>query len=235
MPLTVEHTTINRVLVIDDKPDYRDALVECIADANLEAITQDKPIKTIRSLMVSLKKQADAAILDHRLKPGNYASFNGAEAVAYLNKHRVPAILVTSWTGDDIDNIRPFRRAIPVLIRSGDAEAKVIIQGFEQCIKEFTNVYSPRRQPRRTLMRIEEVIKESGRKFVYALIPGWNPDEGVRIPFEMIPNKLQRMVVPGRRFYVHVNLGAIHRDELYFEKFEIAEEPGGHYAELIHS
>ena len=70
---------------------------------------------------------------------------------------------------------------------------------------------------------------------VYAVIPGWDPDEVVRFPLIIFPEELRQSVVPGARFFAKVNIAATHHDELYFEDFEVLEKPRGQYAKFLHS
>jgi hypothetical protein len=117
---------IQKVAVIDDDEQARFAMAEHIKDAELEPVIQKPCLNSIDELIRKLKAGADAAICDHRLKPRNYAAFQGAEAVAALYEISFPAILITAWSTEDIDNIRPYRRKIPVLIRSSELEPRLI-------------------------------------------------------------------------------------------------------------
>lgn len=228
MGLMINNKSIQRVMVIDDQPDARDAMAFSMEDADLEPIFHVHPFNSMAECL-STVTTADAAIFDHHLKPGNYADFDGASAVAQLYQQRFPSLLVTAWAKVDIDNIRQLRKDIPILIRSGDAESQVIKSGFEQCINEFSGHYSFSRKPWRTLVRIEEV--DSSR--VYVVIPGWNPNEIVSLPLVMFPKVKE--VVPGTRFFAKVNTGADQQEELYFTDFEIIEKPRGEYAKFLRS
>jgi hypothetical protein len=133
--------------------------------------------------------------LEHHLKSDHYANFMGAEAVARLYRQHFPSLLVTAWADADIDNIRLFRRYIPVLVETGHADSEILTQGFKQCINEFENRYSPDRKPWRTLVRIEEVNRDSEKPMVYAVIPGWEPDKVVRFPLAIFQQEQREIVV----------------------------------------
>jgi CheY-like chemotaxis protein len=230
MSLIINNKPIRSVMVIDDQQAARDAMAFSVEDADLKPIFHEHPFKSIAECLYTVTT-ADAAIFDHHLKPGNYANFDGAEAVAQLYRQQFPSLLVTAWAKASIDNIRPLRQNIPILIRSGDAESQVIKSGFEQCINEFSGHYSFSRKPWRTLVRIEEVDSEISR--VYVVIPGWNPNEIVSLPLVMFPKVKE--VVPGTRFFAKVNTGADQQEELYFTDFEIIEKPRGEYAKFLRS
>lgn len=237
MPLLQEPRKINRVFVIDDNADARDAMAECVIDASLEPIIVNNRLPSMNEFIQKLINNSDAAaIFDHRLMPGNYAGFTGAEAVASLYQRCFPALLVTKWSSADIDNIRRFRRFIPALIPSGGIEEETITNGLQQCLNEFEGHFTPERKPWRTLVRIEEDLSpESKMPLVYAVISAWNPNQVIRFPLELIDRKYHKFVNAGVRFFAQINIGAKHQDDLFFEKFELAEKPQGNYAELIYS
>ncbi len=223
---------IHRIAVIDDKPDARESMFESVEDADFEPIVNIKELLSIDKFIPEVLKSSDAAIFDYHLKVGGFASFNGAEAVARLYSKRFPALLVTTYAKADIDEIRLFRRNIPVLIPGGHANPDGIIKGLEKCIAEFNNTFSEDRKAYRTLVRIEEIDKERG--IVFAVIPAWNPDQVVRIPLKLIPESLLS-TEPIIRLFADVNIGAQGDEDLYFENFTIAEKPRGTYAKLLRS
>jgi len=98
---------------------------------------------------------------------------------------------------------------------------------------DFSEHYSFSRKPWRTLIRIEKV--DSERAMAYIVIPGWNPNEIVSLPLVMFPEVQRKEVVAGARFFVKVNTGADHQDELYFSDFELIEKPRGDYAKFLSS
>lgn len=233
MTLTIEKKTINKVFIIDDQPAARDTMAEVIEDVNLEPIIISKQLPSLDELITELTKNADAAIVDHHLKAGNYADFDGAEAVAKLYELNFPALLITSWTDAVMDDIRLFRRRIPVLIRSRDAESGNIEKGLVKCVNELNDDYSSERRPCRTLIRIKDLNMDS--QLIYAVVPAWDPDEVIRLSANLFPGNIQADLKIGMRLFAEVNIGATALDELYFENFEIAEPPVEEYAKLLHS
>ncbi len=238
MSLTINNKSIQRVMVVDNQPDSLDAIAYSIEEASLEPIVYQKPFTSIQECLSMVTTKAEAAIFAHHLGPQNTVHFSGASAVAHLYQQQFPSLLVTAWAEADIDNIRPFRRYIPVLIRSGNAEAETIQEGFKLCLSEFEQQYAPNRRPWRTILRIKEVNINQGfptQSMVYALVPAWNPHEVVRFPLSLIPEHLQPAIDTGTYLFAKVNTGADHYDELYFSEFEVAEKPRGKYAKLLRS
>jgi len=221
---------IQRVAVIDDDKQAREAMAESIVDANLLPVIQTARLNSVDDLISKLTTDADAALCDHRLTPRNYAAFQGAEAVAALYQISFPALLITAWSTEDIDNIRPHRRKIPVLIRSGGLEPRIIREGIILCLNEFKNVYVKERKPQRVLLRIEDVDDS----FAYVIVPSWDPNTGLKLPRNIFPAHLGN-IEPGMRLFAEVNIGAVRNEDLFFDTFEIAEKPGNSYANLIHS
>ncbi len=221
---------IKRVAVIDDDKQAREAMAESIADADLEPLIQESQLNSLEDLIDKLMSDADAAVFDHRLAPRNYAAFQGAEAVAALYNIHFPALLITAWSTEDIDNIRPYRREIPVMIRSGLLEPRIITGGIIQCLNEFNNIYVMERKPRRVLLRVNDVDPS----FAFIIIPSWDSNAGIRLPRDIFPGHLGD-IRPGMRLFAEVNIGASNNEELYFDRFEIAEEPGNSYADFTRS
>jgi CheY-like chemotaxis protein len=225
---TTSPTKIRRIAVIDDDKEAREAMAEIVTDASFQPVIQEARLNSLNDLIGNLHKQADAAIFDHRLTPRNYAAFQGAEAVAALYEKHFPALLITAWSIEDIDNIRPYRRKIPVMIKSGGLEAKIIQDSILKCLNEFQNNYTKERIPHRVLLRVEDVDTQ----FIYIIIPSWDPRNGLKLPKKIFPREFGK-IKPGVRLYAEVNIGALKNEDLYFDKFEIAEKPDDSYANLI--
>ncbi len=222
---------IKKIAIVDDNPEARDMMGECIADADLEPVFEDPGNDSIEDYLSRVMSKSDAAIFDHHLKPGNYATFSGAEAVAHAYENHFPSVLMTLFAATDIKEIRPIRRNIPVLISGIEAEIEIIKSGLKQCLDEFSNLYSPERKPHRTLVRIKEVYKDS----LNVVVPAWNHRIALSIPLQQIPKKYHSYIAPEARFTAHVNIGASSYDQIYFEKIEIAKVPDEKYSKLIRS
>jgi hypothetical protein len=232
MSLIINNKSIQRVMVVAHKPDSLDEIAYSIEDAELEPIIYSKPLTSIQECLSIVTKQAEAAIFAHHLGP-NLTPFSGAAAVAQLHKQQFPALLITAWVEADIDNIQKFIQDIPVIIRSSDATSETIVEGLWQCCDEFENRYSAERKTWRTILNIEEVNRRANH--VYAIIPGWCPDEIVRLPLAIFPEYLQADVDADTYFFAEVNIGAKHQSQLYFQNFERAKKSEGEYAKFLRS
>lgn len=233
MSLTIAARNINTVAIFDDKHQGRESMMEMVHDANLNPISQDGKLGKLDEFISALIGSADAAIFDQHLKPGNYADFNGAEAVSMLYSRGFPALLVTALADMDFNLIRPFRKNIPVLIESTDVAPEKILGGFEQCIKEFSAEYTKERKTTRTLVRIEDIEPSIQVPLIYIAIPAWDPDKVVKLPMAIFPKNLLKQIIPGNRFYAEVNIGAERHDELFFENFVVAKPLSDEYAKLL--
>jgi hypothetical protein len=220
---------IKKIAIVDDNPEARESIGECISDADMEPVFESPGGDSVEQYISRIMKNSDAAIFDHHLKLGNYAGFDGAEAVAYAYSRHFPALLMTIYADTDIKEIRPIRRRIPVLIPGLESDIDIIRKGIKQCIDEFSNQYLPERKPHRTIIRITEVYEDS----LNVIVPAWDHRISIAIPRSLIPDELGGNITLGARFIAYVNIGASRFEQIYFEKFELAKEPEGEYAKLL--
>ena len=221
-----------KIAVVDDIPDAREMMADTIIDAKKKPIIIDSVSNNINEFINRIRSESEGAIFDQRLKPQNFANFDGAEAVAKLYDFDFPSILVTSITNPDIDEIRPLRRKIPILIANGEPDAGLIIDGFRICVAEFKNHFIPERKPRKALIRIEEIDQDNSLSFI--VVPSWDPNLKVRLPLDILTNKINQTLEEGMRLFAEINIGASNHEELYFENIRLAEEPSGEYAKFLH-
>jgi hypothetical protein len=210
---------IKRIAVIDDDKAARKTMAEIVTDAHFQPIIHEDQLDSLSDLFSKLNKEADAAIFDHRLTPRNYAAFHGAEAVAELYEKHFPALLITAWSIEDIDNIRPYRRKIPVMIKSREFVADLIESSLVKCLEEFKNKYTRERSPHRVLIRVEDI----NTQFIYVVIPSWDSQNGLKLPKNILTSKFGK-IQPGTRLFAEVNIGALNNEELYLDNFEIADK-----------
>jgi hypothetical protein len=220
MPLAVNSKNIVNVGVIDDTPDVRATVSDELKEAAFIPYDFAGPYGSTDELIGELLTRTDAAVCDLHLNQRNYASFSGAEVIYRCYLERLPSILVSRYTKADNDHIRRYRRWIPVALDYRDANPDSIANGFAICVREFEEKFVPGRRPWRTLIRVEDVEPESNPPMVFAIIPAWNPDEGVRFPLDIVPEEIRDSVKPDARIYAKVNIGAENQDELFFEDFE---------------
>ena len=93
---------IKSVAVVDDELLSRETTEMLVAQAGLTPIAMGKFFGSVEELVSTISAKADAAIIDHRLQPGNLGHFFGAEAVAALFRAGRPAILTTQWLDQDL-------------------------------------------------------------------------------------------------------------------------------------
>lgn len=215
------------VAIVDDDTAQSKATAWEMEDAGYQAFFLDNgPFHNVDELASLIIKNAQVAVCDHRLSNFGFANFYGAELVAALYDLKFPSLLITQYTEMDTSfSIRKWRNKIPVLLSRAEANASSIAEGIEACSSELRGRIPNSRKPRRTIVRITKVDRESGETVVDAFVPGWNPHIAVRFPASLVPENIQYKLKPNMRLFAHINIGAEKADDLYFEKFELAPEP----------
>jgi len=220
MALVLSGTNIERVGVVDDSEDTRDTISDELQDAQLEPAPFDGPFGTLNDLIGTVAAAADAVVCDHHLSPRNYAPCTGAEAVANWYANRFPAVLVTRYEKAEIEEIRKFRRSIPSLIPSDEANPDTIVKGLQTCIEEFKGLFIPPRKPWPNMFRVDDIDVNANPVQVYVVVPGWQPSEAIRLTLDMFPEALREHVKPDERFFAVMNMGAETQEDLYFDNIE---------------
>lgn len=203
------------VAIIDDDEIKRDTFCDEVELVNWKAMPLSGPFSTIPSLIEMVVGRANVAVCDHHLVR-NYAPFNGAQTVAALYNRKFPAVLVTKYEKAQMDDIRAFRRGIPVLLTPTEADPDTLARAWETCRDEFEGRYNSARKPWRTMIFVDDVSEND----VWALLPGWNSEEIIRFPRSVIPSHMSHKVERGTRLFAQVNKGAEDQSELYFQDFE---------------
>jgi len=220
MTLILNGTKINCVGIVDDSEDTRETISDDLRDANFTPHPFVGPFATMDELLQGVLRTADAVVCDHHLTPRNYAPGTGAEAVGWWYENHFPSVLVTRYEKAEIEEIRRYRRGIAALIPSDEANSDEIVKGFEVCIGEFRNQFTPARKPWVNMFRIDDVDKTSQPVHVYVVVPGWNSDEAIKLPMDIFPDDLQKHVKSEERFFAKMNLGAENQEDLYFDAIE---------------
>lgn len=221
--MQIANREISSILLIDDDEAAREAAGYYVEDIELESIQEDGPINDMNDYLVSVEKKAQAVICDQKLKVHEYSKFNGAEIISALYDKKLPAILCTRFENEDLDQIRKYKSKVPVLLKPDELNMDSMVKGLEICINEFNGTILPSRKAWNAMIRIENVDYDSNRKnpFVYLVIPGWDPREGIRIYLNDIPGHVCDKVKEGERFYAQVNLGAENHEDLFILDWKV--------------
>ena len=224
-----------RVTVIDDVRNSAETAAGIAEEAGLDPVIiseGDGPFEQPKQLLEKIKASGcSAAICDHRLSRTPFAQFTGAELVASLYQQNIPGILLSTFSAIDGDtSIRIHRASIPALIGRGDLEPDQIISGLRRCEDELGGHVRPERQPRRTLVRVVGVSRESDIAVVDAVVHAWDPYTAVRFPVTVVDNQQIKDVLTQNfsgelRLFAAVNVGCQEDNELFFKAFEFAPEP----------
>lgn len=226
--ISVAEYRINKIAIIDDKKEARDSMAEIVSDANFSYEIINKKIDSVDKLFETIGKTSQAAVLDHHLNIANYANFTGAQAVSELFKKKFPALLVTAYSQSEIDQIRLYRKNIPVIISSNEFDSSDIEPGLTKCINELKDKYNKDRKGYKSLFRIENLDEK--RRVAFIIIPSWDSQETIRLPFEVFAKKNLEI---GERFYATINLGAEKQEDLFIDSIYLANKPTGKYANFI--
>lgn len=214
---------VDRVFVVDDNKDLRDTTCDLLKDEGINAIPVSGPFETGDELVDFLSQERTATISDYRLRDGGYSPIDGGETVARLYKRKFPAILMSRWVRADIEALRGLRHQMPVVL---PAEHTFDVSSFSdavsKCLNEFDGQFTPERKPYRTMVCVEDIIQDGTLKRYDVTIPGWNPNEVVRLPSSVIPLNIVDKVAAGSVLFANVNKGAASSEDLYFTDFEMA-------------
>jgi hypothetical protein len=115
-----------------------------------------------------------------------------------------------------LDQIRPFRRWVPQLVKPDDLTSDRLVHALTECIWELDVGFKPDRRPWRAQVLVDDVAE--GR--LYLEVPAW--DSRV-IPFEArwLDPKTRAAITAGVRCHARVNLGAESLDDIYLDEWEI--------------
>lgn len=216
MSLQIASHQIQRVLVVEDNSAARDSYQYTLEDMDLEPILEKGPLSDLETYISSVAGRYDAAICDHHLTESGYAAFNGARLVAEMNLRCKPAVLCTMWERAGVDEIRRFRKNIPCLLKPNELNLDNFRRALTVCIDELNGCFLPERFASRTLVRVEDIDKDN----VDVILPGWNPQEVVRLSLQTINRDVRSLLKVGARLHAHVNIGAERQEELYFDQWE---------------
>ncbi len=181
---TINGSSMERIVVVDDTPDARADYSDQLKEIGLRPIEESGPLGALDLFVEKSCQHGQAAICDYRMKSAGYANFDGAILVSRYYQRGFPALLCTRFEHSP-DEIRPLRKYIPVLLDSDEIDPDTIQFGLEQSVAELRGKIPPGRRPWRTLVHIQNVDNERG--FAYFFLPGWDPHQGLRLQIDDIP------------------------------------------------
>ena len=230
---TIEETT--RVAVIDDVRGQAETAAGIAEEAGLLPVIiseGDGVFRTPQDLLAKLQQERSTAVIcDHRLSHTQFAHFTGAEFVAILFQRKVPGLLLSTFAAIDGDtSIRLHRAHIPYIVSRDDLVPDEIVRGLERCKAELAGNTPLERLPRRTLVRVVDVLTEGITPVVDAIVHTWNPDVAIRFPLDTVKDSSIRQVLEQGieteiRLFAQVNVGCQDRNEIFFKEFEFAPAP----------
>ena len=232
--ITIEGRTFSKVAIVDDDPQNRETLAEAVADAELEPFLIENPLRSLDELVGIVQREAQAAVLDHRLSPGNLANFTGAEGVVSLFERQFPALLVTGYSRlPELRSIIKYRSKIPVLL--SHLEADVVLESIATCVRELGHEYDPARRPTETVLQVADIHRDTTPPLVDLIISSWDSKRRVAVPHEVFPLSLMGGLSVGRRYVALVNTAANRVEDLYLTNIREIGDLEPPYSDLVRS
>lgn len=220
--------TQTRVAVIDDDPNVVAAIRIGLEDeSDMSPVTFPEGFDSLAQAISLIMSGAEAAVCDHRLQPRNYAPFDGSELVGELVRRGFPAVLRTSFSGNNFDpKIRVNKHDIPVML-GPSSTGHEIVAALDTCRREIGGEVSAERRTWRTFVRIVAQTGYGADLILRAIVPAWNAEEIVDIPSSIIPQVILDEIAATEkpRIYARVNLDAAAAQDLFFDDFETPPNP----------
>lgn len=215
----LDGSALHKVAVIDDDREVRDSYADFLVDLGLKPVPEEGPLGPLDRFVEESRRRSQAAICDHRMKIDPYAGFDGAQLVSEYYQKGFPALLCTRFE-EVIDEIRPHRKHIPILLNSEDLDPDTIQFSFERLVAELRGQIPPSRRPWRTLVHVYDVDLDRG--FFHIFVPGWDPHKGLRLRIEDVkPEAVRSYLREDSWLHAHVNIGAENHEDLFFEHWEV--------------
>ena len=184
--------TRSRLAIVNDVKAHRERLGLLAQLAGYQHVLLTGKYRKVQDLVAEVDQiGVDGILCDLRLSDGNYASFNGAEAVAALYDAHKASVLITDYSNPDVNTtIRLHRRKIPVLLNTEDVGRDVLRRALEASRGEIVDGKLPlARRPRRALVMIDEVGKAPYGRMVTAFVPQWKENEAIVFPEQLVPRR----------------------------------------------
>jgi hypothetical protein len=215
-----------RVAVADDSPTYRRQKCQLVQLAGFEAVPLQATYHTVPEMISEIRRlNATALVCDHKLSEGNYAGFQGAEAVAAMYGTDIAALLVTDYLDSDLPSITRYRSKVPVLIRGNEMRPALIVRGVSAWEEEVVrHEIPPQRRPRRAVVMVDDVTTGQQCKMLTVFVPRWRERDALRVSDDLLPETIRAQVRSGLVLTASINTEAERREDLFFEDFELTPD-----------
>ena len=216
-----------RVAVFEDSDQRREqlcGLVKMCRGIPIPSIERAPDLSALHDYFT--KERIELLVSDHRLyERRDYAAYCGAQAVAESYRHGVGGIVLTAFERNDADNsLRRSRRWIPVLLHSTELTHESLQAALLMADKEVREHQVPiERTPHRTIMTVKSIEPRGDSKVVKVVMSQWNASQEVGFPLDLVPNRFQAAVKPGKMLIAQVNIEAARQEDLFFDKFELPD------------
>ena len=211
--------SVRCIAVVDDGKIQRDTYVEEINEARGRWSAVGFPGRFLDTfdLYEKIRLTTGAALCDMHLVR-NYASFDGAEAAAALNRRNFPAVLVTRLEEAALSAVRPHRKHIPVMLDHEEHNPDAFAHAIEICERECRGDVLPERRPWATMVHVEDFGDEAEAAPLIVHVPTWKRDTMIELPRSMFPERLLARIRERPYFWADVNKGAAEPIELFFDQ-----------------
>lgn len=218
----------NNVLVLDDDPDSRAALVRTLQATDFSTVAPNGPFDTIDALCRFARAEGITHVVtDHRLRERRFSTFLGATAAGALNVMKIAPILVTAYATQDMDHdIRPYLGSIPCIIqrKASAVDPRTLREALEISASEVIEGRIPRsRRPCRSVVSVENIVQHrtSGPRELHLMVRQWRKDVTVGFPANALSAEIQQALKPGLLLIAQVNIEAETPDRLFLRDFEL--------------
>ena len=213
--MQLQNRSIERALIIDDDEESSQSFEYAIEEIGLIPCRVSGPLQGVSSFIETVQPH-DVLVCDFHLKKHDYANYDGDQLLVECYKNGIPGALCTTFT--DATPRRDRLRYIPGLIKSGSPAPDELISSWDRCLRELNGEFEPSRRAWRTLVRIDEIDSDGG--LAYVIVPPWDVRKKVRVDVDSMPQAVQKLIEPDRRFHAFVNTGAEHHEDLFFDHWE---------------
>lgn len=218
-----------RTLIVDDDEAERFVMLRTLGRLGIDAVAVEHRVASFEALAEAFASSgADVAIVDHKLKEANFATFLGADAVVELRSRSMPAMLVTRHGTADVVSIRRRAKDIPSYLRRSEFadRPELLVAAANRAVDVVKHgAMPPDMALRKAVLHVVDAGNDREGTWVDAEIRAWSRDESVRLYLdEIAPDLLvsDRPIGPGTNLIGYVNTSAAHPEMLIVERLEFA-------------